>query len=109
MLSRSVPVFWPPCDWGLCAGIRVDISGRSEGRLPPVIKDLIRWRHRNGLSQRGASEVMQAHGLDVKIGALKQWEQGMREPGSLAVKALRDFLTQHPRIENPPRYRPGPK
>jgi DNA-binding transcriptional regulator YiaG len=77
--------------------------------LPPVIKDLIRWRHRNGLSQRGASEVMQARGLDVKIGALKQWEQGMREPGSLAVKALRDFLTQHPRIENPPRYRPGPK
>jgi DNA-binding transcriptional regulator YiaG len=85
------------------------MPGAVKEGLPPVIKDLIRWRHRNGLSQRGASEVMQARGLDVKIGALKQWEQGVREPGSLAVKALRDFLKAHPRIENPPRYRPGPK
>jgi hypothetical protein len=77
--------------------------------LPLVIRKLIRWRAKNGLSQRGASEVMQARGLDVPISTIKQWEQGVREPGKLAAKAVRDFLAQHPTIENPPRYRPGPK
>jgi hypothetical protein len=83
--------------------------GAVKEGLPPVIKNLIRWRHRNGLSQRGAVEVLQAYGLEVSISGLQQWERGAREPAKLATKALSDFLARHPRIENPPRYRPGPK
>ena len=95
---------------GVCRALPELLSrGLVKEGLPPVIKNLIRWRHRNGLSQRGAVEVMQAHGLEVSRTTLQHWEQGVRAPGKLAAKAIRDFLTRHPRIENPPRYRPGPK
>ena len=77
--------------------------------LPPIIKRLKKWRDKNGLSQRAAVDVLRLHGLEVSLGTLQHWEQGVREPGKLASKAIRDFLTEHPTIENPPRYKPGPK
>jgi hypothetical protein len=107
---RALPRYLGRLVIGVCRALPELLSrGLVKEGLPPVIKNLIRWRHRNGLSQRGAVEVMQAHGLEVSISGLQQWERGARKPAKLAVKALRDFLAQHPRIENPPRYGPGPK
>jgi hypothetical protein len=107
--SHPVPVFWPPCDWGLSAGIRVDMPGAVKEGLPPVIQRLIKWRLRNNLSQRGAVEVMMKHGLKVSRTTLQHWEQKVSAPNNLASKAIQDFLKQHPKIKNPPRYKPGPK
>jgi hypothetical protein len=42
--SRAVPVFWPPSDWGLSAGVRVGMPGAVKEGLPPVIKRLLTWR-----------------------------------------------------------------
>jgi hypothetical protein len=106
--SRAVPVFWPPCDWGLSAGIRVDMPGAVKEGLPPVIKRLLTWRKRNNLSRRGALEVMKERGLVVSMSTLTAWEQGARSPGSYSTQLLVAFLRQHPRIENPPYYPPGP-
>jgi DNA-binding transcriptional regulator YiaG len=77
--------------------------------LPPVIRKLIKWRETNGLSQRAAAQVMMDHNVEVPVSTLQKWENGLREPGKLATKALRDFLKAHPKIENPPVFKPGPK
>lgn len=102
------PVFWPPRDWGLSAGIRVGMPGAVKEGLPPVIKSLLTWRKRNRLSRRGALEVMKERGLTVSMHTLTAWEQGTRSPGSYSTQLLVAFLRQHPRIENPPYYPPGP-
>src|SRR5689334_7084894 len=77
--------------------------------LPPVIQRVIKWRLKNRLSQRGASEVMRRHGLDVSMYTLQGWEQGHRKPGKFAIQALNAFLRENPDIQDPPQYRPGPK
>ena len=105
----SVPVFWPPGDWGLPAGNRVDISGAVKEGLPPVIRRLLAWRKRNQLSRRAALEVMKERGLTVSMHTLTAWEQGTRSPGSYSTQLLVAFLRKHPRIENPPYYPPGPR
>jgi DNA-binding transcriptional regulator YiaG len=85
------------------------MPGAVKEGLPPVIQRLIKWRLRNQLSQRGAVEVMMRHGLKVSRTTLQHWEQKVSAPNNLASKAIQDFLKQHPKIKNPPRYKPGPK
>ena len=104
----GVPVFWPPGDWGLSAGIRVDMPGAVKEGLPPVIRRLIAWRKRNNLSRRGAAEVMKERGLPVPIRTLEGWEQGNHGPNAYSTLLLTAFLKEHPIIENPPYYPPGP-
>jgi DNA-binding transcriptional regulator YiaG len=77
--------------------------------LPSVIKDLLAWRKRNSLSQRGAVQVMNERGFELTRGVLQGWEQGHRKPSRFAQQALTAFLVKHPRIENPPKFKPGPK
>jgi transcriptional regulator with XRE-family HTH domain len=74
-----------------------------------VIEQLIEWRRRNGLSQRGAAEVMEARQCPISINQIQAWEQSKRVPPRLEVQVLQRFLSEHPTIENPPIYRPGPK
>ena len=52
---------------------------------------------------------MMRHGLKVSRTTLQHWEQKVSAPNNLASKAIQDFLRQYPKIENPPRYKPGPK
>jgi DNA-binding transcriptional regulator YiaG len=61
------------------------------------------------LSQRAAAQVMQEHNCDILLATLQAWERGYRQPGRLAKKTLAAFLRAHPRIENPPVFKPGPK
>jgi hypothetical protein len=72
--------------------------------LPSVIQRLIKWRDRNGLSQRGAVEVMRGAGFPIKLSQIQHWECADRAPNEAATKLLEIFLEQHPRIENPPRF-----
>jgi DNA-binding transcriptional regulator YiaG len=74
-----------------------------------VVRQIIDWRKRNGLSQRAAVEVMRARGLRVSQSTLEAWEQGRNAPVQLSVPTLQSFLSQNPRIENPPVFKPGPK
>jgi hypothetical protein len=83
-------------------------EGAVKEGLPPVIVRLIKWREKNGLSQRAAVEVMQARGFDVSKSTLQKWETGT-PPGKYSSRALQSFLKEHPVILNPPQYRPGPK
>ena len=78
-------------------------------KLPPAVQTLIRWRASNGLSQRAASEVLKERGLAVPLSTIKQWEQGLREPGMYARTALCQTIELHWKVENPPVYRPGRK
>ena len=84
------------------------MPGAVKEGLPPVIKSLLTWRKRNQLSRRAALEVMKERGLTVSIRTLAAWEQGARSPGLYSTQLLVAFLRQHPRIENPPYYPPGP-
>jgi hypothetical protein len=77
--------------------------------LRPVIQRLIQWRHENGLSQRGAFEVMKARNFEVSLHTLKGWEIGHRHPGTYTTQALTAFLREHPVIEDAPIYPPGSK
>jgi transcriptional regulator with XRE-family HTH domain len=74
-----------------------------------VIEELIEWRRRNRLSQRAASEVMQARQCPISINQIQAWEQSKRVPPRLETQVLQRFLVENPTIENPPMYRPGPK
>ena len=84
------------------------MPGAVKEGLPPVIKRLVAWRKRNNLSRRGAAEVMKARGLPVPIRTLEGWEQGNHGPSAYSTLLLTAFLKEHPVIENPPYYPPGP-
>ena len=95
---------------GVCpSASELIFRGAVKEGLPLIIQRLIKWRLRNNLSQRGAVEVMMRHGLKVSRTTLQHWEQKVSAPNNLASKAIQDFLKQHPKIKNPPRYKPGPK
>jgi DNA-binding transcriptional regulator YiaG len=51
---------------------------------------------------------MKSRDFDVSKSTLQKWETGTL-PGKYSTRALQAFLKQHPVIENPPVYRPGPK
>ena len=95
---------------GICRSAQeLVFPGAVKLGLPQVVQRLIKWRVKNGLSQRGAVETMKARGLDVSLYTLQTWEQGYRQPGRYAAQALNAFLKANPVIENPPQYRPGRK
>jgi transcriptional regulator with XRE-family HTH domain len=78
--------------------------------LPPVIRHLLAWRKRNGLSRRAALEVLASlGGYTIPLPTLEKWERGEREPSAMTLQALEAFLRDHAVIANPPVYRPGPK
>lgn len=59
--------FWPQCDWGLSAGVRVDISGRSEGRPAPRDKessDVAKAKPALAPRRRGSDEGTRADRVD---------------------------------------------
>lgn len=81
----------------------------ADKELPAVVKKLLSWRRKNHLSQRGAVEIMQARNFDVSLSTLQNWERSARKPGRIVSNALQEFLEENPKIDNPPRYAPGPK
>ena len=74
-----------------------------------MIARFIGWRKDNGLSQRAAAEVIRALGLRISKSTIQDWEQGKRAPGEGWRYALGCFIERHPKIDNPPRYKSGPK
>jgi transcriptional regulator with XRE-family HTH domain len=68
-----------------------------------IIKRLQWWREKNGLSQRGAVEVMKDE-VGISLSSLQKWEIRKAKPGRFVVKALGRFLDEHAVISNPPRY-----
>ena len=72
-------------------------------RIAPVIEKVRRWREKNGLSQRGAVEVLVRGGCEIKVTTLQKWEAGVNAPGRFTVKYLEDFLAAHPVIPDAPR------
>jgi hypothetical protein len=68
-----------------------------------IVKRLQGWREKNGLSQRGAAEVMKDE-VGISLSSLQKWEIRKAIPGRFVVKALGRFLDDHPVISNPPRY-----
>ena len=89
---------------GIDSSEDVITAGVPSAKLPRIVQRLRAWRRRNGLSQRAAAEVMQAHDCPVSISTLQAWEQGRHQPGKLAERMLGVFLKEHPIIENPPKY-----
>jgi DNA-binding transcriptional regulator YiaG len=108
ILARSAPGL-PDCPQGAIPGVSVPGEKKQKPPLPMIVRQLRAWRHRNGLSQRAAAQVMQEHNCDILLATLQAWERGYRQPGRLAKKTLAAFLRAHPRIENPPVFKPGPK
>ena len=78
-------------------------------RIAPVIEKVRRWREKNGLSQRGAVEVMVRGGCEIKVTTLQKWEAGVNAPGRFTVKYLEDFLAAHPVIPDALRRMVSPK
>jgi DNA-binding transcriptional regulator YiaG len=73
------------------------------------MEQFVAWRKRNGLSQRAASEVIRARGLRISKSTIQDWEQAKRDPGEGWRYALETFIKQHPKIDNPPVYKSGPR
>ena len=57
----------------------------------PVIDLLIAFRDRHGWSQ---SECARRIGITAR--SLRSWEQGLRHPKPIVLRALRDFMKRHP-------------
>ena len=85
-----------------------DPDPKPDKELPAVIHVLIRWRKANGLSQRGASEILTERGVDLPVSAIQQYEQAVRRPSRFAAKALAEFLEANPKVPSR-RYPPGRK
>jgi transcriptional regulator with XRE-family HTH domain len=77
-------------------------------KYPDIVNRLKAWREANGLSQRGACEVMAKRDFPLKISTLRTWEQEINSPGHFAAKALHAFLEKHPVIRRPPSYKSPP-
>jgi transcriptional regulator with XRE-family HTH domain len=68
------------------------------------MKRLVAWRIRNGLSQRGAVEVLGRLDFgEIALGTLQKWEEEARAPGRFTAKCLSRFLDEHPVIKDVPR------
>ena len=72
-------------------------SVRSQ-QLPEIVRKLIAWRRRNGLSQRVAVRVLQRHFFRVSLASLRSWEQGRRLPMPQSAHLLRELLTRFPLV-----------
>jgi transcriptional regulator with XRE-family HTH domain len=72
--------------------------------METLMKHFVAWRTRNGLSQRGAVEVLGRMDFgEIALGTLQKWEEGKRAPGRFTAKCLSRFLDEHPVIEDGPR------
>src|ERR1700759_1673281 len=60
-------------------------------------------RESNGLSQRGAIDVMKEE-IGMSLSSLQKWEIRKAKPGRFVAKAIGTFLDAHPVISDPPRY-----
>jgi transcriptional regulator with XRE-family HTH domain len=69
----------------------------------PLIADLKRWRHANGLSQSKAVRALNDAGIPVTLYSLQAWEIGRWNPRAHVALALADFLQKRP--ERKPRKR----
>ena len=72
-------------------------SVRSQ-QLPEIVRKLIAWRRRNGLSQRDAVRVLQSQFFRISLGSLASWEQGRRYPMPQSAHLLDELLTRFPII-----------
>jgi DNA-binding transcriptional regulator YiaG len=92
-----------------CAIPPCSVAEKKKQKLPMIVRKLVSWRKKNGLSQRAAAVVMQERQCDILLSSLQAWEQGKRQPGRSAKKVLSTFLDRNPTVENPPVFKPGPK
>jgi DNA-binding transcriptional regulator YiaG len=72
-------------------------------QLPEIVRKLIAWRRRNGLSQRDAVRVLQSHFFRISLASLTSWEQGRRRPMPQSARLLDELLTRFPvvSVESP--------
>ena len=61
--------------------------------IHPIIKQLIAWRLKNGLSQQKAVEVLERYHFPVTQSAMRNWEEGRRAPRDHTAAILAQLLT----------------
>ena len=64
------------------------------GTIHPVVRQLVAWRQRNGLSQRQAVAALQRYNFPITQSGLRNWEEGRNSPRAHTVAILAQLLAE---------------